>query len=122
MRLPGAPLSVLRALNIYKGQVVGQDPPGKCIKLNGFACRKKQDPLKRDWIPLGSPVDPLWIPHGSPLRNRLLEHMHMLIFCFFNRLLVDPLVVYVLQRCRNLFAVFEATTARPIQVVKDGGC
>ena len=77
---PGPLFLCYALLILYKGQVVGQDPPGKCNKLHGFACRKKQDPLKSDWIPLGSPVDPLWIPHGSPLRNRLLEHMHMLIF------------------------------------------
>ena len=77
---PGPLFLCYALLILYKGQVVGQDPPGKCNKLNGFACRKKHDPLKSDWIPLGSPVDPLWIPHGSPLRNRLLEHMHMLIF------------------------------------------
>ena len=51
----------------------GQDHLTKCNKHKGFACRKKQDHLKSDWITIGSPVDPPWIPHGSPLRNRLVE-------------------------------------------------
>ena len=70
---PGPLFLCCTLLILYKGEVRAQDHPRKCIKHKGFACLKKQDHLKSDWITLGSPVDPLWIPHGSPLPNTLTE-------------------------------------------------
>jgi hypothetical protein len=48
--------------------------------------------------------------------------MHMRIFVFLNRFLLEHIAVLVLQRCRNLFIALQVTTTARIQTVQGGGC